>query len=107
MDTASFYELDQEAENCGSIRVNNRYLIWKYGVPYNELCCGYCTHYQPGPFSWGLCLYNNYGVKNADGMTNWEGTHACKKFVKRAGESIPAKPILLTVEPRGQLAFDF
>lgn len=97
LDRADYREINDEANRCGFIRVNDRYLIWKYGVPYKELNCGNCLFYQAGEYSWGTCVNEQVephtkGVK-VDGKTEYikskecfAGSHACQDFKRRWNE---------------------
>lgn len=84
LDTASYYAMDAEAPHCGFIRVNDRYLMWKYGVSYKDLNCGHCEHF----------IYNrkSHGICNIDQATRYEGAHACKEFKKLEDGKVNWKP---------------
>ncbi len=104
LDTADFCEIDRAVgmRGCGFIGVNDRYLLWKYGVPYKELTCGNCGYYEAGQYSQGICANvdvrpHTKGIKD-NGETNYikskeyySGAHACGKFVKKGSEAMPKK----------------
>ena len=96
LDTADFRDIDRATEmrGCGFIGVNDRYLMWKYGVTYKEHVCGNCRYYGAGEYSYGICT--NEQVKThtkgviengekvfVDSKEYWGGAHACSKFVKK------------------------
>ena len=73
LDTAEYRDIDRaaaEKSRCGFIGVNDRYLLWKYGVPYKDLNCGNCAYYKGD--TRGEC--RNKAVKT------WSGAKACKEF---------------------------
>lgn len=94
--------LDEYAEHCGFIRVDDRYTIWKFGVPFKELSCGNCQYYTPGEYSHGTCT-NKQVKSHPKGMTvngekvlinskeYYSGALACKKFNKKEGENLAKK----------------
>jgi hypothetical protein len=83
-----------EMRGCGFIGVNNRYLLWKYGVTYREHICGNCGYYEAGEYSHGICTNEQItphpkgviidGEKTyIDSKECFSGAHACGKFVKK------------------------
>jgi hypothetical protein len=100
LDTASFEEMDRLADRCGFIRVNNRYLMWKYGVPYKDLDCRNCEYYSAGAYSHGVCTNDkvepspmgvtvNGQKEYIESKERYEGAKACKEFVKKKeGEEV-------------------
>lgn len=104
LDTADFGDIDRAVSmrGCGFIGVNDRYLLWKYGVPYKEFTCGNCEYYEAGEYSWGVCT--NERVKpHPKGVTEngekryleskeyYSGAHACGNFVKRGSKEVAKK----------------
>ena len=96
LDTADFRDIDRAIgmRGCGFIGVNDRYLLWKYGVPYKDLNCGNCGYYEGGEYSYGICTNEEVkphtkGVKvngektYIDSNDYYNGAHACKKFIKK------------------------
>ncbi|HYE82662.1 MAG TPA: hypothetical protein VEG39_10930 [Clostridia bacterium] len=75
LDTASFEDMDAEAANCGFIRVNDRYLMQKYGVPYEEFRCDHCNAFNYTHACHGICALKN--------EKRYEGCHACGDFTKK------------------------
>lgn len=99
IDTATYEEMDRLADRCGKIRVNDRYLIWKYGVPYKDMNCGNCSFYEAGNNSHGTCENERVkphtkGIK-IDGKTEYveskeyyRGAMACRNFKRRWNEEM-------------------
>jgi hypothetical protein len=105
LDTADFHDIDRATEmrGCGFIGVNNRYLLWKYGVTYREHICGNCGYYKAGEYSHGECTNLEIaphpkgvtidGEKTyIDSRECFSGAHACGKFVKRGSEEVKEVP---------------
>ena len=102
LDTAGYEEMDRLADRCGFIRVNNRYLLWKYGVPYKEFICGNCDYHYVNQHSYDICT-NSEVEPSTKGITvngqkeyiepkeQWSGARACKQFVKRGSEEVAKK----------------
>lgn len=99
MKEADLRAVDDEAQNCGQIRVNDRYLLWKYGVTYEELICGNCNYYEAGEYSWGICtsekikphpkgVTENGEKKYTESKEYYSGAHACGNFVKRGNTEV-------------------
>jgi hypothetical protein len=104
LESASFEEMDRLADRCGFIRVNNRYLLWKYGVPYKDLVCGNCEFYLAGEYGHGVCANDKPSPKGitvngqkeyVDSKERWEGAKACGEFVKREAEATMAKAAMV------------
>lgn len=99
LDTADFNEIDRAVEmhHCGFIGVNDRYLIWKYGVPYKNHNCGHCQYYdgeahgictneEVEPHTQGVTLN---GVKTyIDSKEYYSGASACKEFRRKEAEEL-------------------
>jgi hypothetical protein len=94
LETASYEEMDRLAHRCGFIRVNDRYLLWKYGVTFKDLNCGNCGYYEAGELSYGVCanelvkphskgIIQNGEKAYIDSKEYYGGAHACGKFIKR------------------------
>ena len=94
IDTADYKEIERAVgmRGCGFIGVNDRYLLWKYGVPYRDLICGNCQHYKGGTH--GECTNDQVRphtkgiIKNGervyvDSKEYYSGAHACDKFIKK------------------------
>jgi hypothetical protein len=90
---AEYRDIDRalDMSNCGFIRVNDRYLQWKYGVPYKELNCGHCQHFKGETH--GICTNENVEprIRKKDeeyvgSRERWEGAKACKEFKKKSNE---------------------
>ncbi|PYG90161.1 hypothetical protein LY28_00041 [Ruminiclostridium sufflavum DSM 19573] len=92
--------LDQYAEHCGFIRVTDSWILWKWGVSYDDLKCGNCLHYEGETH--GVCT--NEKVKpHTKGVTvngkkmyidskeYYSGARACNEFKKKEGERLAKK----------------
>lgn len=82
LDTASFEDMDTEAPNCGFIRVNDRYLMEKYGVLYKEFNCGNCANFKYITTVYGVCPMES---KHED---RYEGAKACSDFIKKGVDAL-------------------
>ena len=94
LDTADFEDIDRATgmRGCGFIGVNDRYLMWKYGVPYKDFNCGHCRYYNGETH--GECTNpeverHTKGIKEngvtvyTDSKEYYSGAHACKLFRKQ------------------------
>ena len=94
LDTADCRDIDRATKmrGCGFIGVNDRYLMWKYGVPYKDLNCGHCQHYrgethgectnpEVKPHTKGVTV--NGEKTYVDSKEYYSGAHACKEFKKQ------------------------
>jgi hypothetical protein len=102
LDTADFYDIDRAVgmRGCGFIGVNDRYLVWKYGVPYKDFNCGHCQYFDGEIY--GVCT-NEHVKPHTKGITEngekvyvdskeyYSGAHACKQFKKRGSEEVAKK----------------
>jgi hypothetical protein len=104
LDTADFSDIDRAVgmRGCGFIGVNDRYLLWKYDVPYKDLNCGNCGYYEAGEYSHGICK-NEQVEPHTKGVTVngektyidskecYSGAHACKEFIRKGSEIMPKR----------------
>lgn len=78
LELANFEDMDAEAERCGFIRVNDRYLMQKYGVTYKEFICKSCEHYD--------------GINcTLDNEKRYREAIACKDFIKKEDQDLNCK----------------
>lgn len=99
LDTADYRDIDRAVgqRGCGFINVNDRYLLWKYGVPYKDLVCGNCQHFKGETH--GECTNDNVephtkgitvnGEKDyVDCKDRYSGAMACKLFKRKEAEEV-------------------
>jgi uncharacterized coiled-coil protein SlyX len=114
LDNADYQDIDRAVEqnNCGFIRVNDRYLLWKYGVPYKEYRCGNCEHFVRNEHvkgeTFGECIHPHvecrpatisnlyYKIRTKEMiLVQSKGfyimAHACKYFEERGSERMPKR----------------
>ncbi len=82
LDTASFEEMDRLAGKCGFIRVNDRYLMLKYGVEAKDYQCKNCYYYE-GDVNGNCTCDMEHGLV---GSASYNGAHACERFIKKGSE---------------------
>jgi hypothetical protein len=82
--SASFEDLDAEAEHCGFIRTDDRYLMWKYGAPYKDLQCGNCLRYQGDTH--GICTKANGSSPGGNARYSGASAGGCNDFKRKPVE---------------------
>ena len=93
LDTAEYTEIDRATgmRGCGFIGVNDRYLMWKYGVPYKDHKCGNCQYYK-GETHGECTMDKDFGI---GGNSRYSGAHACELFKKQEEvREVPKQKIL-------------